>query len=126
MKSLSQSFYSQLPQTAETQFARTASELQSEVSRADTRTAGRPTADSVRECEKFNRPFSVVLQMKYRKAGRQQAGGSLYSVMAETLDTQHAKEVSQIQSQVAIAHAHMTPQEVGLASIYCTMSLLGL
>lgn len=56
--------------------------------------------------------------MKYRTAGRQQAGGSLYSVMAETLDTQHAKEVSQIQSQVAITHAHVTPQEGGLACIY--------
>lgn len=56
--------------------------------------------------------------MKYREAGRQQAGGSLYSVMAETLDTRHAKEVSQIQSQVAITHAHMTPQGRGLARIY--------
>lgn len=31
MKSLSQSFYSQLSETAETQFAKTVSELQSEV-----------------------------------------------------------------------------------------------
>lgn len=31
MRSLSQSFYSQLPETAETQFAKTVSELQSEV-----------------------------------------------------------------------------------------------
>lgn len=31
MKSLSQSFYSQLPETAETQFAKSVSELQSEV-----------------------------------------------------------------------------------------------
>lgn len=56
--------------------------------------------------------------MKYRKAARQQAGGSLYSVMAETPDTQHAKEVSQIQSQVVITHAHMTPQEGALACMY--------
>lgn len=34
MKSLAQSIYSQLPETAETQFAKTVSELQSEVRRA--------------------------------------------------------------------------------------------
>lgn len=40
------------------------------------------------------------LQTQYKKCGRQEAGSSLYSVMAETLDTQHAKQASQIQSQV--------------------------
>lgn len=35
MRSLSQSFYSQLPQTADTQFAKTTSELQSEVGGTD-------------------------------------------------------------------------------------------
>lgn len=35
MRSLSQSFYSQLPQTADTQFAKATSELQSEVGGAN-------------------------------------------------------------------------------------------
>lgn len=39
-------------------------------------------------------------QTKYKKSGRQEAGSCLYSVMAETLDTQHAKQASQLQSQV--------------------------
>uniref|UniRef100_H3CBY1 Nebulette n=1 Tax=Tetraodon nigroviridis TaxID=99883 RepID=H3CBY1_TETNG len=39
------------------------------------------------------------VQAKYKKSGKEE-GGSCYSVMAETLDTQHAKQVSQLQSQV--------------------------
>lgn len=45
------------------------------------------------------------LQLQYRKLGRQQAGSSLYSAMVDTLDTQHAREASQLQSQVDIQPA---------------------
>lgn len=97
MKSLSQSFYSQLPQTAETRFARTASELQSEVSRADGRTAGRPTADSVRECEKFSkskqrkRRFRAVFPCspdEVQEGG--EAAGRRLSVLGDGRDSGHA------------------------------------
>lgn len=47
----------------------------------------------------------VAAQISYRKLGKQQAGSSLYSVMADTLDTQHAKQASQLQSQVDLQPA---------------------
>lgn len=44
--------------------------------------------------------FCLTLQTKYKEAGRREASSSLYSKLPETLDTLHAKEVSQLQSQV--------------------------
>lgn len=44
--------------------------------------------------------FMFVSQMKYKEAGKKGAMKSLYSTLPETLDTQHAKEASQLQSQV--------------------------
>lgn len=97
VKSLSQSFYSQLPQTAETQFARAASELQSEVSQADPRATGRPAADSVRECEKINkskqrkRRFRAVFRCSPAEVqeGREAAGRRL-SVLGDGRYSGHA------------------------------------
>lgn len=47
----------------------------------------------------------VAAQISYRKLGKQQVGSSLYSVMADTLDMQHAKQASQLQSQVDLQPA---------------------
>lgn len=44
--------------------------------------------------------FMIVSQMKYKEAGKKGAMKSFYSTLPETLDTQHAKEASQLQSQV--------------------------
>lgn len=38
--------------------------------------------------------------MKYKEAGKKAAMSSLYSTLPETLETQHAKEAAQLQSQV--------------------------
>lgn len=38
--------------------------------------------------------------MKYKEAGKKRVQSSLYSTLPETLETQHAKEASQLQSQV--------------------------
>lgn len=38
--------------------------------------------------------------MKYKEAGRKSANTSLFSTLSETLETQHAREASQLQSQV--------------------------
>lgn len=43
--------------------------------------------------------------MKYKEAGKKEVASSLYSTLPETLETQHAKEASQLQSQVTI-YAH--------------------
>lgn len=113
MKSLSQSFYSQLPQTAETQFAKTVSELQSEVRKRRVMALEPPPrssslfvqllhvfASSLTWLCRVTESKFFCFQTRYKKSGRQEAGSCLYSVMPETLDTQHAKQVSQIQSQV--------------------------
>ena len=38
--------------------------------------------------------------MKYKEAGRKGVSSSLYSTLPETMETQHAKEASQLQSEV--------------------------
>lgn len=40
------------------------------------------------------------LQAKYKEASRKEAGSALYHTLPETLDTLHAKEASELQSQV--------------------------
>lgn len=44
--------------------------------------------------------MSLCLQVKYKEAGKQQAATSLFSKLPETLETKHAREASQLQSQV--------------------------
>lgn len=39
-------------------------------------------------------------QRKYKEAGRKAAMSSLYATLPETLETQHAREASELQSQV--------------------------
>lgn len=41
-----------------------------------------------------------VFQTKYKEASKKQTSTSLYHRLPETLETQHAKEASQLQSQV--------------------------
>lgn len=58
--------------------------------------------------------------MKYRDAGRRDASSSLYSKLPETLDTRHAKEASQLQSQVtccAVMMSHWTHNNNHLCSV---------
>lgn len=38
--------------------------------------------------------------MKYKEAGRKEVSSSLYSTLPETMETQHAKVASQLQSEV--------------------------
>uniref|UniRef100_A0A665VJU1 Nebulette n=1 Tax=Echeneis naucrates TaxID=173247 RepID=A0A665VJU1_ECHNA len=66
------SLYSQLPETAETQLAKTISELQSEVRK---------------------------MAAKYKQSSRKEASSCLYHQLPETLETQHAKEATELQSQ---------------------------
>lgn len=40
------------------------------------------------------------VQLKYKEAVKKEVTNSLYSTLPETLETQHAKEASQLQSQV--------------------------
>lgn len=88
------SVYSQLPETNDIQLARTLSEQQSEVVHVQYFFFSSSVV------------FSMVsllwmwLQTKYREAGRKAASSCLYSKLPETLETHHAKEVSQLQSQV--------------------------
>lgn len=45
-----------------------------------------------------------VFQVKYKEAGKKQASTALYHQLPETMETQHAKEASQLQSQVHTVH----------------------
>lgn len=42
----------------------------------------------------------LLFQVKYKEAGKKEVSSSLYSKLPETLETKHAKDVSQLQSQV--------------------------
>uniref|UniRef100_A0A3B4XCZ2 Nebulette n=1 Tax=Seriola lalandi dorsalis TaxID=1841481 RepID=A0A3B4XCZ2_SERLL len=48
-----------------------------------------------------------VCQVKYKQAGKQQAASSLYSKLPETLETKHAKEATELQSEVSV-HLHLS------------------
>uniref|UniRef100_A0A3P9P1J4 Nebulette n=1 Tax=Poecilia reticulata TaxID=8081 RepID=A0A3P9P1J4_POERE len=43
------------------------------------------------------------LQLKYKEEGRKDASVSLYAVLPETMETQHAKEATSLQSQVRLS-----------------------
>lgn len=45
---------------------------------------------------------SSLLQLKYKEDGKKEMNMNLYSLLPDTLDTQHAKEQSQSQSQVLL------------------------
>ena len=47
-----------------------------------------------------------AFQAKYKEAGKKEASSSLYHLLPETLDTQHAKEAYQLQSEVRDMHTH--------------------
>lgn len=116
LRSLSQSLYSKLPETAETQLAKTVAELQSEVRLVSTL--------FYISCLLFL--FIVKLisprcpawkrasQSKYREASKKEAKTCLYHQLPETLETRHAKEASELQSQV----------HVGVRSSFHTMGLI--
>ena len=44
--------------------------------------------------------YIVLLQVKYKEDGKKEMSINLYSLLPETIDTQHAKEVSNLQSEV--------------------------
>lgn len=48
-------------------------------------------------------------QMKYKESGKKEWMNSLYSTLPETLETQRAKEATQLQSQVT--RSSVTPHE---------------
>lgn len=55
------------------------------------------------------------VQIKYREAGKKQASTSLYQQLPETLETRHAKEASQLQSQVQPRLRVYTPNRCSLS-----------
>lgn len=59
----------------------------------------------------------LCLQVKYKQAGRQQAEASLFSKLPETLETKHAREASQLQSQVPERTAPQHPCQILIAQL---------
>lgn len=91
---MASSLYAQLPQTAETQLAATMSDLQSEV-RNTYKVVDTPPALR-------NSVLSVLspVQSKYKEDGIRSLSQSFYSQLPETAETQLAKTVSELQSEV--------------------------
>jgi hypothetical protein len=50
----------------------------------------------------------VAVQTRYKERGRKEGSSSLYSLLPETLDTAHAKEVTQLLSEVRGHHNSTT------------------
>lgn len=98
---MSSSLYAQLPQTAETQLAAKMSDLQSEVMNTHTRgtredvNAPSPLSHSV-----LSVLYLASVQSKYKEDGIKSLSQSLYSQLPETAETQLAKTVSELQSEV--------------------------
>lgn len=112
------SVYSQLPETNDIQFARTASQQQSEVAHVQY------FFTHILEYFSTVSLLGMWLQIKYREAGKQAASSCLYSKLPETMDTRHAKEASQLQSQVTCG-AHDITEGVGqqFNSFWTTLSV---
>lgn len=94
------SVYSQLPDTNDIQQARTVSEQQSQVS---TWSVPVPVPAVCSTLGGVSHSTLWCWQAKYRAAGRKEASSCLYSTLPETPDTRHAKEASELQSQVTWA-----------------------
>lgn len=110
-KELSSNLFSTLPQTLHTQVAKEVTELQSQVTDRGAAAAA-ATATSCKPCFFCFLSFSFYtmipseisslncVQVKYRESGKKEAGSALYHLLPETADTQHAKHMSEIQSEV--------------------------
>lgn len=47
--------------------------------------------------------FVLLFQSKYKEEGKKEASMSLYSVLPETPETQHAREASELRSEVLMS-----------------------
>jgi len=56
--------------------------------------------------------YIVLLQVKYKEDGKKEMSINLYSLLPETIDTQHAKEVSKLASQVTQTHSYPSCTEL--------------
>ena len=93
-KEVSKSLYSTLPETLETLHAKEASELQSEV-RAHLSV---PAHVLIPLC--CLHIWIICVQLKYKAALKKGLSSSLFHHLPETLETAHAKEVSELLSEV--------------------------
>lgn len=83
-----------MPETPQTQFARAQTDLLSQVASGFQPSLQAPAGS-------FSALFSPVPhQAKYNEEGRREVGVSLYSVLPDTPDTQRARELRALQSQV--------------------------
>ena len=55
-----------------------------------------------------NRLWLLLFQAKYKEAGKKEASTSLYHLLPETLETQHAKEATELLSEVTYITASLT------------------
>lgn len=99
-KSMLSSLYAQLPQTAETQLAAKMSDLQSEVTNPRTR-----EAVNNQPIRRLQRLLCVsAVQNKYKEDGMRSLCQNFYSQLPDTTETQLAKTVSELQSEVTMRH----------------------
>ncbi len=103
---MSGSLYHQLPETTETQLAKELRDICSEV----TRTCEVRIFSSVSVCGTFADVSSVssLRQVKYKEEGKKEISKNLYSLLPETAETQFAKQMSEIQSEVRTLNASCT------------------
>lgn len=101
-KEVSSSLYHQLPATTETQLAKELRDICSEVRNTETQSE----CESVPAvCQLFKVSVCVCVQVKYKEEGKKEISKNLYSLLPETAETQFAKQMSEIQSEVRTLNA---------------------
>lgn len=101
-KEVSSSLYHQLPATTETQLAKELRDICSEVRDTETQSE----CESVPAvCQLFKVSVCVCVQVKYKEEGKKEISKNLYSLLPETAETQFAKQMSEIQSEVRTLNA---------------------
>lgn len=102
-ESVASSLYCQLPQTAETQLAAKVTDLQSQVGQVGVHLCSFSSSSSLASSSLCVSP----VQSKYKEDGMRSLSQSFYSQLPETAETQLARSVSELQSQVTTTHTQL-------------------
>lgn len=110
-----------MAETLQTRFVREQTDMLSQVASRLRRSFQAPPPAGLLSSLWLSSP-AVPHQVKYKEEGRREAGGSLYAALPDTLDTQRAKELGALQSQVEPASRTCGPRSHGGHVTLCDAS----
>lgn len=105
--SVSDSLYATLPETLDTQHAKHATAIISEVQQPRVQTlCDFCTLQTLSHSRRARDHHVLYVQVKYKEGGRQSLSSPLFTRLPETLQTQTAREIADAQSDVSTSSLH--------------------